>query len=806
MELKEKLKLRKLIKELKSYKGRHTELVSVYIPSGYNLVDAVNMLRAEVSTAQNIKSKTTRKNVVEALEKILQHLKLFRETPPNGLVVFAGNVSQEEGKPDVRVWSIEPPEPLRTKLYWCDQVFVTEPLEEMLEEKDNYGLIVMDGSEAIIGVLSGKSIKKLKRIESLAPSKSVKGGMCVCEDTLIQLSDGNIIPIKNLIHNQKILSYSLKDMKPTYVDNFEIFKRKARVAYKLIFRYPSLHLTLTPEHIVFVVTENGIEEKSVEELRPGDKLLMICDIEVKGKTTNKSGKFYQLLGYITGDGTFENSRIIFYDKDKELLEFYAKIAGTTLGKKPKILRRRNTYEARIYSKKIANEISKKYKEITKQSRERDIPEEILKLPNNKLKFYLRGIFDAEGYIDKKSIGMRLSSEALAKKLHLLLLRFGIVSSLRGPDKYGRFELRITNPIMIKKFYQNIGFSSKKKMKKLQELLRKHKMSYSFKAPVNGLLVRKIIEEMGLKKEDIKKYSMFLCGKRNISYPIFKKLVKEVERKVRDKKYLSLLKRMLDSKLISITLYQKLKIKTNKKFYDLYVPSTNSFIAQGILVHNSQRRYDRIREQALIEYYRKVGEIASKLFLDLPNLKGVIIGGPGPIKERFYEGDYLDHRIREKVLGVKSVGYVNEYGLEELVKRSEDLIQEAEIMKERKLLQQFFANIHKKGDKIVYGLQDTLKALEIGALDTIMISEDFDYVKRKIKKNGKEEIVYQKENESYEGELVEEIDLLEEIEKLAKQFGTKIEFISDSTNEGRQFKNLGGIGGLLRYRIKDLQAG
>lgn len=38
-------KLKKFIKELEAIRGRHTELVSVYVPSGFNLIETINMLR-----------------------------------------------------------------------------------------------------------------------------------------------------------------------------------------------------------------------------------------------------------------------------------------------------------------------------------------------------------------------------------------------------------------------------------------------------------------------------------------------------------------------------------------------------------------------------------------------------------------------------------------------------------------------------------------------------------------------------------------------------------------------------------------
>ena len=173
------MKMRKfagLIEELESIKGRHTELVTIYIPAGYNINKASEQIRAEQSTAQNIKSKTVRKNVMAALEKILAHLKGYRQTPPLGIAIFCGNVSQKEGVADIQIFVVEPSEELRTKMYQCDQHFALEPLKEMVAEKEIYGLIVLDKSEADIGLLSGKRIESLKHMESLVPGKTKKGG------------------------------------------------------------------------------------------------------------------------------------------------------------------------------------------------------------------------------------------------------------------------------------------------------------------------------------------------------------------------------------------------------------------------------------------------------------------------------------------------------------------------------------------------------------------------------------------------------------------------------------------------------
>ncbi len=176
MEESEKFKLKKILNELRNYRGRHTELITVYVPADYNLNAVTKQLEQEKSTAQNIKSKTTRKNVLDALERLIRHLKLYKSTPKRGIALFCGNISLSEGQTQIELWAIEPPEPLKTKLYRCDQEFVLEPLEDMVQVKEVYGLFAIERQEATIGLLEGKSIKVLQKLTSGIPGKTEKGG------------------------------------------------------------------------------------------------------------------------------------------------------------------------------------------------------------------------------------------------------------------------------------------------------------------------------------------------------------------------------------------------------------------------------------------------------------------------------------------------------------------------------------------------------------------------------------------------------------------------------------------------------
>ncbi len=164
------------IKRLKSVRGYGTELITVYIPAGFNLAEETGKLREEHSQSGNIKSKSVRTNVQSALDKILQYLKLYRETPKNGLAIFCGNVSDNPGKVDIELFSMEPPLPLKVNIYRCDSTFMLEPIEDIVGSKDTYLIIVMDGREATIATLKGAHIQVIKKLNSMVHAKVRKGG------------------------------------------------------------------------------------------------------------------------------------------------------------------------------------------------------------------------------------------------------------------------------------------------------------------------------------------------------------------------------------------------------------------------------------------------------------------------------------------------------------------------------------------------------------------------------------------------------------------------------------------------------
>jgi peptide chain release factor subunit 1 len=164
---------------LTNKEGSHTELITIYVPPGKQISDALNLLRDEYGTASNIKSTTTRKNVQEAIIKVQQRLKLFKDSGEKGLVVFCGVIPQRGGAPGsgrMETYVVIPPEPIKIYLYRCDSRFHTEHLQEMLREKETYGILLVDASNATIATLQGKKLDIVRQMYSGVAGKTRAGG------------------------------------------------------------------------------------------------------------------------------------------------------------------------------------------------------------------------------------------------------------------------------------------------------------------------------------------------------------------------------------------------------------------------------------------------------------------------------------------------------------------------------------------------------------------------------------------------------------------------------------------------------
>jgi peptide chain release factor subunit 1 len=199
---------------------------------------------------------------------------------------------------------------------------------------------------------------------------------------------------------------------------------------------------------------------------------------------------------------------------------------------------------------------------------------------------------------------------------------------------------------------------------------------------------------------------------------------------------------------------------------------HNFIANGLIVHNSSQRYHRVTEGLAKEFFRRVAESMKEIFFDMPKLKGILIGGPIPTKEDFLDEGQLVTKLKEKVIAVKDVGYVDEHGLNLLVEASYEDISEQEKVREKKIIQKFFETLGKHKEKAVYGMEKTTLALQRGAVEVLLISKDLP--KKQI----------------------------QEFEKMAENIGAEVHIISTENEDGLQFLNLTkGVGAILRFQIE-----
>ncbi|MFW9876363.1 MAG: peptide chain release factor aRF-1 [Candidatus Thorarchaeota archaeon] len=171
-------KTRQKLEDLKSKKGFHTELISLYIPHDRKISDVTNYLKNEISESQNIKSKLTRKNVLDSINSLLGQLKNIKDVPENGLVMFSGAIPQSNtpGTEKNELTIIEPPDRVPTFRYHCASEFLLWPLEEMLTPKETYGLVVIDRAKAAVGYIKGNKVEVIREFTSGIHGKFSAGG------------------------------------------------------------------------------------------------------------------------------------------------------------------------------------------------------------------------------------------------------------------------------------------------------------------------------------------------------------------------------------------------------------------------------------------------------------------------------------------------------------------------------------------------------------------------------------------------------------------------------------------------------
>jgi peptide chain release factor subunit 1 len=216
---------------------------------------------------------------------------------------------------------------------------------------------------------------------------------------------------------------------------------------------------------------------------------------------------------------------------------------------------------------------------------------------------------------------------------------------------------------------------------------------------------------------------------------------------------------------------------------------------------------------------KCGEQASEIFQGEPDIKGILVGGSGPTKQYFIEEGYLHYEVQEKIIDTFDTGYTDEFGLRELVDAASETLTDLRISQEKKLMKRFLREITKTEKSLaVYGEKQVRKALEMGAVDTLLLAENLrkyrvtlkcttcDYEEERTITEEKEDEFELPECTKCETpttmEIVNKIDLIDEFSALAENTGATIELISQGSEEGDSlYKAFSGIAGILRFPIE-----
>jgi peptide chain release factor subunit 1 len=172
----EQWKLRRLIKQLTEAKGAGTSMISLIIPPKDDINRASSLLTTEYGTASCIKSRTNRLSVLGAITSTQQRLKMYNKTPKNGLIIYCGEIMDDNGKEKKVTIDFEPFKPISTTMYLCDNKFHCEDLAELLEGDETFGFLIMDGNGALYGTVAGNHRQIIHKFSVELPKKHGRGG------------------------------------------------------------------------------------------------------------------------------------------------------------------------------------------------------------------------------------------------------------------------------------------------------------------------------------------------------------------------------------------------------------------------------------------------------------------------------------------------------------------------------------------------------------------------------------------------------------------------------------------------------
>ena len=185
--------------------------------------------------------------------------------------------------------------------------------------------------------------------------------------------------------------------------------------------------------------------------------------------------------------------------------------------------------------------------------------------------------------------------------------------------------------------------------------------------------------------------------------------------------------------------------------------------------SGKRIVDKNRQKNIIQFYEKVIESITKF----DSIQNIVIAGPGFVKNDFY--DYLKdkHPDLAKMSIIESTGSGGRNGISEILKKGtvEKLTSENRVALEMGAINNLLTQISKNSSKVAYGIRETKNAINLGAVDKLLILDT--------KVAGED--------------MGSDMDMVENMKG-------EVMVISSEHEGGKQLESLGGMAAILRYEI------
>ncbi len=231
---------------------------------------------------------------------------------------------------------------------------------------------------------------------------------------------------------------------------------------------------------------------------------------------------------------------------------------------------------------------------------------------------------------------------------------------------------------------------------------------------------------------------------------------------------------------------------------------------------SAKRFQKLREMELTYYFNRVADITKEYFIDIYPIKSLIISGPGPTKEDFIDGNYLEYRLQDMILETIDASYAGAEGIREAFAKSGEILSDFRMIEEKKMVEELFKHINTNTGLASYGLSEVLTFLKNNVVAKLVITDNTNLQRIEVKckrcQNVTEDIVEQSKAIARKTELlntpcpnckstdseVTAQDIVDYIALIAAKTGTKIEVISGKAEHGMMLSSIGNIGAILRY--------